>query len=401
MARRRDDLRSRVLRAARSRPDATVAEIARQAGCSPSTVRRHMPRRLRRGAALPAAADAVLPPGYLRRVLARTAAADGPQRHRRLQAAKHPATPLWMAARLAADPDPYVRAGVAGRDDCPVLLLRRLASDPDPTPRAAAAARPPLPVPDIVRLAGSDPEAQVRAGAAHNPNCPPGLLAELAATHGAGIDVDDPEAWMIAAAAVENPNCPSSVLAHAVSSPVDGVRAAAATRTDCPLRTLERLAADPCPNVAMEVARNPAAPQELIESLAGHPAPSVQAAVAGRDDCPPELLRRLYAFEAPESSMEWDVLETVLARREDCPPQQLERFAARQDPILLRAIVAAHRNTPGRVLRRLAGDRSGIVRAAAAGNPRCPRECLIALAADDAANTELALNPAAWARAAI
>jgi hypothetical protein len=57
----------------------------------------------------------------------------------RVGAARHPNLNDSMYERLAADPDPAVRAAVAANPHSPAGVLDRLAGDPDPDVRAAVA----------------------------------------------------------------------------------------------------------------------------------------------------------------------------------------------------------------------------------------------------------------------
>jgi hypothetical protein len=85
----------------------------------------------------------------------------------RAAAASHPLLTKRSVARLAADPDPQVRAVliIADESRCDEATLRQAGIDQDPRVRFAVALHPRTP-PDVLRALALDRNEQVRQAAA-------------------------------------------------------------------------------------------------------------------------------------------------------------------------------------------------------------------------------------------
>lgn len=169
-------MRARILRLVRSNPRLTRTQVAEAAGCSPSTVTRHL-----RDSTNPSACAA----GPLLRSTAAAEAITGTALARRVP----PTLPMVSSASILKRRDAAALAGPAA-----AVVLRRLSTDR---------------------------YWDVRQAAARNRSCPPDLLAALAAD---GVP-------LVRFAAVANPNCPPGVFAAAATDPAPLPRSAAAART--------------------------------------------------------------------------------------------------------------------------------------------------------------------------
>ena len=145
----RGDLRRRVLRYARSHPEAAVAQIAVRAGCHPSTAAKHLrscrPARVRAPRQLIERAEA---------------SEDGTE-----------------LVRLARNHDPMVRRRVATNTSCPPRALERLDRDPSGLVRYWAIQHPDAAPASLARHAA---EPAARSEVIEHPNCPGHVLARLA-----------------------------------------------------------------------------------------------------------------------------------------------------------------------------------------------------------------------------
>lgn len=177
----------------------------------------------------------------------------------------HAATaPRKMLEQLIDDSGSKVREYLAQGNDTPPDLRARLAADPDPAIRAALAkhwVRAPEPV---RRILLTDPEATVRAAAcstyfAHRPH----------------------------------PIPPSDLLPALLADPV--TRAGAVIHTVLDGDTLQRLADDPDSDVRAELARHPDLPPSVREALAVDPALSVRVKVFARPDTPEHVRAQIHA----------------------------------------------------------------------------------------------------------
>ena len=176
----------------------------------------------------------------------------------------------------------------------------------------------------------------MRVGAASHPECPPALLADLAADN----------VLRVRAAAALNHRCPPGSVTRLANDALPLVQAAAASRiTDS--EKLERLAGSWAWQIQRAVAANPDTPKAALEMLATCRDRSARSVAVSRITNP-EILEHL--AEAPYTDM---------------------RVAAAANP-------AATQDT----LKLTAGDRSSEVRDATALNPACPMPVLASLAED-------------------
>ncbi|MGW6874440.1 hypothetical protein ACWGHA_19085 [Streptomyces xanthophaeus] len=164
--------------------------------------------------------------------------------------------PAAVTAELARDPDPAVRAALAGNPLLHPDLLARLAADPETGVRAAAAAAWAGPPEEALRALLTDPAAQVRAAACTRrpPRDLYGALLADPATRRRVVPFLD----------------------------LDGETAAA-------------LAGDPDEDTRERVARHPQLPARLRDLLARDPDAGVRAAVFERADTPAQLRARIHA----------------------------------------------------------------------------------------------------------
>ena len=324
--------RERVLRCARAHPAVSTAEIAARAGCRPSTVRKHL-----QGVARP-----VLTPG---------------SRQARLDAARDPATPAGVVARLAADPDPGIRRAGADHLNCPPGRLACLAAAVTGPlgahdMRAAVAANVNCPSRVLVSLHGAP--AAIRGEVASNPNCPPSVLAGLAA--------DRTET--VSDAALRNPGCAAELLERLARLGQRLLRESergsagdrrgrrlctgAAANLSLPTGMLAEFAEDPRPEVRGAAAANPNCPAVLLDRLAADPERGPRAAVAGNPSTSVAALERLARADGPD-------VDNELAHNPSTPPAVLGVLARSGDRIA-RLGVAANPGTELVVLSRLRKD---------------------------------------------
>ncbi|MGW2838779.1 hypothetical protein ACWCWD_13380 [Streptomyces sp. NPDC001493] len=160
-------------------------------------------------------------------------------------------------ARLAASPDPAVRALVAERHDLPDEIRDRLAADPDARVVRAVAPHPGLPE-EVLRAMTTRFGAQVAGRVAENPDASPEFLEELALR----------------------------------TPPVRKVLRAVAARPGATPASLVACLADP--RVRTEAARHPALPLPVLAGLLDHPDHESARAAAANPALPvDEMARRL------------------------------------------------------------------------------------------------------------
>ena len=170
----------------------------------------------------------------------------------RAAAAANPACPDRLLAGIAGDPERRVRSGLARNPSCPPRLLASLGSDSDDLVRCHAAEHPDCP-PLVLAALALDPEAMVAAEAFRNPRCPSRSLQRFADPRVVDTTNED-----LSEAAAANPECPPPVLAvlAAASDELAGVREAAAANPGCPPLVLAVLAQDELIDLSV-VAANP------------------------------------------------------------------------------------------------------------------------------------------------
>ncbi|MFF3217181.1 hypothetical protein ACFYYB_42010 [Streptomyces sp. NPDC002886] len=193
------------------------------------------------------------------------------------------ALPPEFAARLAADPDPEVRAVRAGRESARAGRQERFAADAAAAVRVALAGRPDLPAGLLAALA-ADGDAGVRgAAASRGARLPQELLRGL---------LTDADPKVRSAACRHRP--PRDLHAGLLADPVTRERVVRHLELDPD--TAAGLAADPDEEVRVQLAAHPALPAELRDALARDPSPAVRGKIFVRDDTPTALRTEIHAW---------------------------------------------------------------------------------------------------------
>jgi len=205
--------------------------------------------------------------------------------------------PVEFLNLIAREPDPGIRAAVAGNPGLPLETVRVLAEDAVPAVRRGATAHPWAP-PSLLRRLAQDAEECVREQVAVHLATPPDVLLEL--THQA-VARNEPYAYV--AAIAEHPRTPAQALtllalvpfrdgwlvarrrdlppqaaARIVESGPDRCRADLARNPWLDVATLARLSMDSAPIVRIAVLKNPSTARETVEALLSDPDPAVRAA---------------------------------------------------------------------------------------------------------------------------
>ncbi|AWZ06016.1 MULTISPECIES: AAA family ATPase [unclassified Streptomyces] len=191
--------------------------------------------------------------------------------------------PPEFAARLAADPDPEVRAVRAGQEHVSAGRQAVFAADSDAAVRAALAKHPDLPA-GLLAVLAADGDPGVRtAVASRGAELPDGLLRGL---------LTDTDPKVRAAACKHRP--PRDLHAALLADPV--TRRAVVRFLDLDADTAAALAADPDEDVRAELAVHPALPSRVRNALARDVSPHVRGRVFVRADTPAELRDEIHAW---------------------------------------------------------------------------------------------------------
>ena len=298
------------------------------------------------------------------------------------------AAPRSHVAVSAAGVD-TARRDAAGYPGCPPAILERLAADPDPEVRAAVAGSDEISDNLAWRLA-DDPSTVVVGAVAANPACAVTLLGMIA---DGTVGPSDDRRQAARAEAAANANCPPQVLERLSSDRDINVRSAVAGNVSCPSEIVQRLVCDDWVEVAQEAAANPACGESTVQQIATNSQEAdLVAATARNPNCPRWLLQRLAQHDA------WEVRRSV-AGRADCGPSTFQRLSHDHDEDV-RGAVAANPACAAHVLGRLAVDTIDDVRAAVAANLNCPPRVLRRLKSDPIAAVKqiAAANSAALGR---
>ena len=159
------------------------------------------------------------------------------------KAARNPATPAAVLARLASDRNYQVRLAVAANPNTSQTTRAHLAADS---------------------------RSDVRREIAGNRSCSPALCAQIASDH----------YWEVLVALAVNPNCGSVALKRLALSSFKSARSGAATHPDCPAQVLAELANDSDSDIRVAVAGNSACPETTLKRLERDPFSYVRAAAA-------------------------------------------------------------------------------------------------------------------------
>ncbi|MEU9148111.1 hypothetical protein [Streptomyces sp. NPDC048349] len=192
------------------------------------------------------------------------------------------ALPPGTAARLAAHPDPEVRAERAEREGAAEGRHGLFAADPEAAVRLALAKNPELSAQRAQELAG-DTDPRVRAAVARRESAPDETVHRALLT--------DPEARVRAAACRHRP--PDDLHAALLADPVTRPHVIGFVELDP--ATADRLAADPDDRVREALAAHPGLPRTLCEVLARDPDPGVRGQVFRRADLAPELRGEIHS----------------------------------------------------------------------------------------------------------
>ena len=175
-----------------------------------------------------------------------------------------------MAHRSVAAAAGTSDASTAARNPAtPAAVLARLASDRNYQVRLAVAANPNTSQTTRAHLS-ADSRHDVRCEIAGNRSCSPTLFAQIAS---------DPY-WEVLVALAVNPNCGSVALKRLALRSFKGARSGAAAHPDCPAQVLAELANDTDSDVRVVVAGNSACPETTLKRLERDPFDYVRAAAA-------------------------------------------------------------------------------------------------------------------------
>jgi hypothetical protein len=285
---------------------------------------------------------------------------------------------------IARDPDPRMRAAVAGNASLAIADVTAAAHDPSPIVRRAAAAHPWMP-PSLLRQLAYDGEEIVREQVAGHLATPPDILLYL--THQAVVRNEAP-AYL--AAIAEHPRVPAQALTLLALVPMrDGWLVA--RRRDLPRPTIERILESGPDRCRADLARNPSVDAETLAYLAADSTPIVRMAVArnpGTSEATLELLLHdvdpaVRAANPRTSALELirliDVHSRVVteqvASNTATPSNLLDRLARTWDSDA-HAAVAANPSTPSETLRHLFRAGGEAVRKVCLANPACPTDLL-------------------------
>ncbi|MFE6505776.1 hypothetical protein [Kitasatospora sp. NPDC057738] len=335
-------------------------------------------------------------------------------------------TPPDLRARLAADPDPAVRAALAKHwTQAPEAVRRILLTDPEPEVRAAAcstcSAHPPHPVPpadllpalladpvtragavvhavldaDTARRLAEDPDASVRAELARHPDLPPALREALAV---------DP-ALSVRVKVFARPDTPGHERARIHASVHEASRSTAEPGSDADdeaflrwyensfaptelrILRLDWVTADPLPHVdspyvcfRASAAAAKDLPAEAVARLLGDEEELVRLTMANTaphlvDPATAEDIERRYR-RRDKFTFWWDRAQVLTF-----PPQTLRRFATDPQP-RLRSLAPRDPDLPAELAGQLADDPEECVRRAVAAHRNLPLPSLLRLLAD-------------------
>lgn len=268
-----------------------------------------------------------------------------------------------LVRRVAAHPDPEVRAWLAERGEgLPADVVAALVRDPVAEVARDAAACQPLTAELAAELL-AHPSVDLRKALSCNRSTPPEVLLAL---------VDHPEPWVRWDLA-EHPNLPREAVVALLADPLPAARWAAARHPLVPQELLRALASDPDSEVRQAVLRNPGVPLDVLVALVG-------ATRTGHDPLPVivtathDELRALVASPVRR-------LRALVAAREDLPDDLLEAFAEDEDVVVVKAVIA-NPALPEDRLRALADRHGPRLHQRLAHNPNCPPDLLDRMARD-------------------
>ncbi|MFD5248041.1 hypothetical protein ACFWIW_26115 [Amycolatopsis sp. NPDC058340] len=198
-----------------------------------------------------------------------------------LERAADPTTSPDDVTALLGNDNMAIRWTLAARSDLSLEARQRLAADPIPGVRAGLAANPVV-VEPILRELANDASADVRRGVAHNPAVPLDVLVLVVESTKIG-PVGLPR---VTAATDEE-------LRLLAASPSPRVRMLVAQRTALPSDVFELLVADDNIQVVKGIAPHPALSANRLRALAARHGPSLFRRLATNPNCDPELLHHM------------------------------------------------------------------------------------------------------------
>ncbi|MFH9611857.1 LRV domain-containing protein [Streptomyces sp. NPDC017448] len=305
------------------------------------------------------------------------AAASHPDREVRGYLAAGAGASGAQRARLAGDPDPWVRRLVAagpevhGRwrraDPLPDEVCARLARDGDRGVRARLGMFAPVPD-EVGALLLADPEAEVRASALyHWRGAPDAMVRPL---------LDDPDPAVRRAAGHVTgvvPGSAAEILEQVAAADSGWERretAAGAVLTD---RLAERLYATGDEDVRQGLAANPGLPDRLVRALASDTSPAVRLAVSLRPELTEEQRTAIDHHVGPD-----DILRPPPWVMRSLDDPVLMRACAESAHLGMRRFAAYSPHLPGDLVARLAADDDFVVRMLLCENhPEAPGELLL------------------------
>jgi hypothetical protein len=256
--------------------------------------------------------------------------------------------PRAMLEQLIDDPDPRVRECLAHGHDIPPDLRARLAADPDPAIRAELAKHWTQAPEQVRRTLLTDPEPTVRAAACST------YFAQL-----------------------PHPIPPADLVPALLADPV--TRAGAVIHAVLDADTLRWLAEDPDSEVRAELARHPELPPSLRDILAADPALSVRVKVFARPDMPDHVRAQIHAaihdLSRSTADLDFDADEETFLRQVEDTVAAMELRILRLDWVTadplphidspyvsFRASAARNKSLPADAVARLLDDEEEMVR---------------------------------------
>ncbi|MGW6984237.1 hypothetical protein ACWGE1_33140 [Streptomyces sp. NPDC054932] len=273
----------------------------------------------------------------------------------------HPVPPADLHPGLLADP--VTRAGVVPHIDLDPQTARRLAADEDPDVRGALAGHPGLAA-DLVELLGRDENPLVRAEVFTRRDTPEGLRAVIHA----GLQAGSERAGADLIEADEQDFFCSLAMMDLNMRILPWVREDPLAHADSPYVVFRRSAA------SAGDALPPAAVSRLFEDEDGKVRTAMAAAVSVLD---PETAERLERRHTPSRKFPGRPADHAVF-----PPGTMRRFATDPDP-RMRALALKDPALPAELVERLAGDEDAAGRRAAAAHPNLPVPALLKLLGDE------------------
>jgi hypothetical protein len=251
-------------------------------------------------------------------------------------AARHPNTSPETLARLAADPDTFIRVRIARNPSTPPEILNVFARSETEALRIAVARNPATPG-DLLALLMTDAAGRVRAACVRHPRTMPDQLKAMA------YDADEEARIAVA----RHPNTPPDVLIHLAQDDSASVRRALERRDRArpvpPAQNQTSLgqsrttawkpyrlfvgSQDAQTGALLKQARDPRATLETLEHLARRKDPAVAAAIAMHPRATTWLLRQLFQGTSQKSGLHYYLLLALSAHR-NTPVDVLEQMVS-------------------------------------------------------------------------